>query len=169
MITICDPNFWQKLGNDDCTKLIVVVDADFGISKGGSIPWAFGDDLDFFRGVTQDFAVIMGRRTFFSIPNAPLKNRVNCVISRTIKRINGAFVFNSPDRALEKYKNAWIIGGGEIYNYALKNNLVDYAVVTQIHKSFEADKFIEQSLLKSFKKQKLFTAKNYDITSYLRA
>lgn len=169
MITICDPNFWQKLKDDDYTKLIALVDADFGVSKNENIPWSFDDDLKFFQEVTQNFAIVMGRKTFFSIPNAPLKNRINCVVSRTIKKIDGTLVFNSLEMALEKYKNAWIIGGAEIYNSALKNNLVDYAVITQVHKQFGADKFIEQSLLQSFKKKKLFTSENYDITSYLRA
>lgn len=169
MITIYDPNFWQKLKDDKCKKLIALVDADFGISKYENIPWTFDEDMHFFRKVTQNFAVIMGRRTFFSISRAPLKNRINCVVSRTIKKLNGAFVFNSLETALEQYRNAWIIGGAEIYNYALKNNLVDYAIITQIHKKFGANKFIEQMLLKNFKKKILFTAENYDITSYLRA
>ena len=41
MITICEPNFWQKLKDDDCAKLIALVDADFGVSKNENIPWSF--------------------------------------------------------------------------------------------------------------------------------
>ena len=67
MITICDLNFWQKLKDDKCKKLIALVDADFGISKYENIPWTFDEDMHFFRKVTQNFAVIMGRNTFFSI------------------------------------------------------------------------------------------------------
>lgn len=168
MITICDPNFWQKLEDNNCTKLIAVVDSDFGVSKNQDIPWIFDDDLKFFKKVTQNFAIIMGRKTFFSIKNVPLKNRINCVLSRTIKKLNGVLTFDSFEAALKQYKNAWIIGGAEIYNYALKNNLVDYAIITQVHKRFESDKFIERSFLELFKKKTLFTVKYYDITSYLR-
>ena len=168
MITICDPSFCQKLEDNNCTKLIAIVDSDFGISKNENIPWIFDDDIRFFKTVTQNFAIIMGRKTFFSIANAPLKNRVNCVLSNTIKSLHGVLIFDSLEAALRQYKNAWIIGGAEIYNYALRNNLVDYSVITQVHKKFESDKFIEKSFLESFKKKILFTTENYDITSYLR-
>lgn len=173
MITICDRNFWQKSDDDNCVKLIAVVDKNFGISKNGSIPWSFKEDLLFFKKVTENRPVIMGRTTFFSIKNAPLPNRVNCVISKNEKIVTGAFVFDSPEAAIEKYRGAWIIGGEKIFNYALSHELVDYAVITQVNKNYNADTFLDCEKIsdeKKFQKTVLFRDENlrYTITSYLR-
>lgn len=168
MIIISDPNFYQKLNSKVCLKLIAIVDEDWGVSKNGTVPWSFDDDLEFFKKATGDSTIIMGRKTFFSIPKTPLKNRTNCVISRTLKSLDGAFVFCSLEKAIEQYPNSWIIGGAEIYNYALRNNLVEWAVITQVHQKFSADNFIDSNLIKSFRKEVLFQGNNYDITSYLR-
>lgn len=169
MITICDASFYWKLQDKNCTKLIAIVDKNFGVSKNGGVPWAFDDDLKFFKAMTENSTIIMGRKTFFSIPNAPLKNRVNCVISRTLKKLKGAFVFDSLEKALAQRKNAWVIGGAAIYNYALKNNLIDYVLITQVNKNQNADSFIESSFLESFNRKILAEHKNiYSVTSYLR-
>lgn len=177
MITICDPNFWTKLADKDCTKLIAIVDSDWGVAKNGEIPWAFEEDRTFFKRLTENSTVIMGRKTFESIPNPPLKNRINCVISKTItnkpsltniKKLSDIELYGSIEEALQRHKNAWIIGGAEIYNYALRNFLVDYAVVTRVYKRTNADKFIEKAILVSqtYRKTILFQGESYNITSY---
>lgn len=182
MITICDPNFWRKLEDKDCVKLIAIVDSEWGIAKSGAISWSFPEDREFFKKVTQKCAVVMGRKTFESLGNIPLKDRINCIVSNssttTAKydindNIDVCF-FGSLEDAThtlksQSNKNIWIIGGAEIYTYALKKNLVDYAVITKVHKKFDADKFLDQSLLedpKKFQKGILYNSKEYEIIGF---
>jgi dihydrofolate reductase len=141
-------------------KLIAIVDADFGIAKNGTIQWQFKDDLNFFRQQTLWDVIVMGWTTYFSIGKAPLPNRINCVISRRLHSRKLAQqsdpdsdsvveVFQTPEQALEKYRDrdVWIIGGAMLFNYALKNGLIEQAIITQVHRSYGADLFIDESLL----------------------
>ncbi|GHU16018.1 hypothetical protein FACS189472_00150 [Alphaproteobacteria bacterium] len=147
-------------------KLIALVDQQFGISKNSEIPWSFSDDLKFFRKNTENCVVVMGRKTFFSIPNAPLINRTNCVLSVVAlpastggKGINAHAadieVYSSVEDLMRKHTDFWVIGGAEIYNYFLTNHLVNYALITQVHRNYNADKFIDESLLIEFQKKTL--------------
>ena len=138
-------------------KLIAVTDSNFGISKNEQIPWAFSDDLRFFRENTLHQVVIMGRKTYFSLPNGPLINRKNCVISTKYKELPGAEVFSTLEAAIFKYHDAWIIGGAEIYNYSLSHQLIQRALITIVNKNYNADKAIDKKLLPT-----TFTTLYYD-------
>ena len=62
-------------------EMVVAVDTNGCIGKANSIPWHLPEDLKHFKELTLNQIVIMGRRTFESLPNGPLKNRLNIVIS----------------------------------------------------------------------------------------
>lgn len=129
-------------------KLIAITDSEFGVSKDGKIPWGFGADRKFFRRVTWEQAVIMGRETYFSLPKGPLVHRRNCVISSKYTNLPGAEVFNTPeDAVIACSHDAWIIGGASIYNYVLSHGYVDIALITVAPGNYHADKFIDQALL----------------------
>ncbi|MDR1334912.1 MAG: dihydrofolate reductase [Holosporaceae bacterium] len=140
-------------------KLIAIVDADVGIAKSGKIPWQFREDLKFFRQKTQHNVIIMGWKTYFSIEKSPLPNRINCVVSGSIHPSTSSQqldnphieIFQTPEQGLEKYRNRdiWIIGGAVLFNYMLTKQLVSQAFITQVHRSYDADLFINKSLLMS--------------------
>ena len=105
-------------------SIVVAYDELRTIGKDGDIPWAgkLPADMRFFRDLTEDRAVIMGRKTFESLPDAfrPLPNRQNIVISLSQKAMAGAFVVESIDEALEiGGENAYIIGGAQVYRQTL--------------------------------------------------
>jgi dihydrofolate reductase len=147
-------------------KLIAIVDADFGLSKNGQIPWSFSEDLRFFYRKTRNHPVLMGKNTFFSINKTPLKERTNCVISSTLERIDNVQIFTSFQKMTQKYKDFWIIGGMMLYNYALENNLVDCAVITQVRQRYNADTFLNKVCFGKFFKKKLFENEKYSIIDY---
>ena len=60
---------------------IAAVDRKGAIGKGGKLPWHYSADMKFFRETTTGHAVVMGRKTWFTI-GKPLKNRLNIVLSR---------------------------------------------------------------------------------------
>lgn len=91
------------------------------IGRGGDIPWRVPEDLAHFKKVTSGHTVIMGRRTWDSLPAAarPLPGRRNVVLSRQSDLVlDDAEVLGSLERALTD-PDPWVIGGAQIYRLAL--------------------------------------------------
>jgi dihydrofolate reductase len=146
-------------------KLIITVDEDYGIAKDDLIPWAFKEDLRFFREKTIGSVVVMGRKTFFSIPQAPLDRRINCVLSRSQClncSISGAEVMESLDHVMQKYTDFWIIGGLQVYRSALEMNIVNYALITKVNRNFGADKRLPPELFSGFIQNAITHGKSND-------
>lgn len=129
-------------------KLIVAKGANDVIGKDNDLIWHLPADMRFFTQTTKGHIVIMGRRNWDSIPlkYRPLSDRVNVVITRNAAfKDPGCAVFHSIEAALHHYQQAgssqdiFIIGGGQIYNHALENDLVDEMLVTHIDQDFEGD------------------------------
>jgi len=128
-------------------SIIAAVAENGVIGKDNDLVWSLPVDMDFFKRSTKGHHVIMGRRNFESIPHKyrPLPGRPNVVLSKN-KDFDapGAVVFDSIESALEfaKSKNeveAFIIGGGKIYDLALKLDLVDIMYITEVHADYQGD------------------------------
>jgi dihydrofolate reductase len=106
------------------------------IGRAGHMPWHLPEDLAHFKRVTMGQPVIMGRKTWDSIPERfrPLPGRDNWVITRQSDwQAQGARVAHSLSEALQhigEQASAWVMGGGEMYAQALP--WADHAVVTDI-------------------------------------
>ncbi|MDR0580992.1 MAG: dihydrofolate reductase [Holosporaceae bacterium] len=148
-------------------RLIALVDSHWGVSKNEKIPWSFQEDRAFFREKTINSVVVMGRNTFSSIHYRPLKNRLNLVVSKTIKSTAEIKVFESLEEIVDKYADFWLIGGASLYNYALKNNFVRYALITRVNKNHSADKFIDAANLERFSTKIIFASKQYSISEMI--
>lgn len=103
--------------------------------------YAIPSDMTRFRMLTTGHTIIMGRKTFESLPNGALPNRRNIVISKTREQIAGCEVFASLEEALEARKEAaedecFIIGGASIYEQALP--FADKLYLTIVEKEPEA-------------------------------
>ena len=115
------------------------------IGKDGVMPWHLPEDLAHFKELTQGRPVIMGRKTWDSLPERfrPLPGRANVVVTRQVDwHENGAKPASSLREALQICENAdqvWIIGGAQIYAQALP--LADEVVVTEIDADFDGDAF----------------------------
>jgi dihydrofolate reductase len=102
-------------------KAIVAVAEDGVIGRRGDLPWRLPGDLKWFKKITLGHIVLMGRKTWESLPGA-LPGRQNWVLSRTAKNEEGMQVFRSLDEVcseIEPNVTLFIIGGGEIYSLAL--------------------------------------------------
>jgi dihydrofolate reductase len=102
-------------------KAIVAVAEDGVIGRGGDLPWRLSADLKWFKKITLGHTILMGRKTWESLPRA-LPGRQNWVLSRTVEPQEGMVVFRSMDevqKALTPTQTLFIIGGGEIYSIAL--------------------------------------------------
>ena len=110
--------------------------------------YAIPSDMTRFRMLTTGHTIIMGRKTFESLPNGALPNRRNIVISKTKEQITGCEVFASLEEALAARKEAaedecFIIGGASIYEQALP--FADKLYLTIVEKEPEhADTFFPE-------------------------
>jgi dihydrofolate reductase len=125
-------------------SIIVAIGKNNEIGKDNAMLCHLPADLKHFKEVTSGHPVIMGRKTFESLPKGPLPNRRNIVISRNKElRIEGAEVYPSLDYALLKLmdeEEIFIIGGAQIYTQILPD--ADKLYLTKIQAEFpEADTF----------------------------
>jgi dihydrofolate reductase len=125
-------------------SIIVAIGNKNEIGKGNQLLCHLPADLKHFKEITLGHTVIMGRKTFESLPKGLLPNRRNIVISRNKDlKIEGAEVYSSLDYALLKTINeeeVFIIGGAQMYKQAFPD--VDKLYLTKIHADFpDADTF----------------------------
>jgi dihydrofolate reductase len=126
------------------TALLVSAVARGGvIGRDGGIPWRIPEDMQRFRSLTMGHPVVMGRRTWESLPDRfrPLPGRGNVVVTRNPDwSAQGADRAGSVEEALEllgSEPRVFVIGGGEIYAAALP--LADELVLTEIDADVEGD------------------------------
>jgi dihydrofolate reductase len=123
-------------------SIVVAHSSNRVIGSEGGLPWHLPSDLKRFRELTSGSAVVMGRRTFESLPEAfrPLPNRRNIVLSSDPGyRAEGAEVMASLAAALEACagEECFVIGGGATYEQALQHSNLIYA--TEVDGSVEGD------------------------------
>ena len=115
------------------------------------LKWNIPKDLKRFKELTQGHSVIMGRKTFESLPS-PLPNRRNIVVTRNKEYSpEGIEVFSSVEDAIDVCKDdlqPFIIGGGEIYSQTI--NLVDKIELTRVYKDYQGDTFFPDIPLDKF-------------------
>jgi len=143
-------------------SIIAAISDDFGIGKNNDLLWNIPEDLKRFRKLTYGNTVIMGRKTWESLPRKPLPGRKNIVITDIPgERFEGAVNAFSIGDALAKCgegEDIFIIGGGSIYRQFLP--LADRLIITHVHKSAPADVYfpkIDRSIWKIIEKQEFKT------------
>ena len=115
------------------------------IGHNNTLPWHLPEDLAHFKATTLGQPVIMGRKTWDSLPVKfrPLPGRMNIVVTRqTDWHSDGAHVVHSVDEALQAcptQAQPWVIGGAELYRLAMP--LATRVVVTEIDADYEGDAF----------------------------
>ncbi len=129
-------------------SLVVAAGEDHSIGKNNGLLWKLPADMKFFKNLTWGMPVIMGRKTFESMSSKPLPGRVNIVITRNAALSSSPphlLICSSMEDALRLAeetgcKEAFVIGGGEIYNQALIKTDVIY--LTRVLGTFpDADTF----------------------------
>ena len=115
------------------------------IGKDNAMPWRLPEDMAYLRERTMGAPVIMGRKTWDSVPAKfrPLPGRRNIVVTRQVDwQAEGAEAAASLEAALALCGGApvaWVLGGAEIYRQALP--LADQAFITDIEADFEGDAY----------------------------
>lgn len=121
--------------------IIVAISENNAIGKDNDLLWHISSDLKRFKEITTGHTIIMGRKTYLSLPRRPLPNRRSIVISSNFKNDNPeVIVVNSIEKAIEaadQGKENFIIGGETVYRQFLP--LADKIYLTVVHKEYDAD------------------------------
>jgi dihydrofolate reductase len=144
------------------------------IGNRNTLPWHLPEDMAHFKRTTLGCPVIMGRKTWDSLPPKfrPLPGRLNVVVTRQADfQAEGAVCAHSLEEACAlcpPHSDAWVIGGADIYTQALP--LASSAVVTEIDANFEGDvytpQFGPQWTATAREKQKSVTGLNFSFVTY---
>ena len=122
--------------------IVVAMTRDGVIGMGGTIPWDLPEDRRLFRRLTEGNTVIMGRRTFESLP-APLPRRHNIVLSCTPRLLAGATACASFREALATGwrlgRPVFVVGGVELYRKALP--IADTLHISWVEGDYAGDRF----------------------------
>lgn len=132
-------------------SIVVAVADNNAIGAKGKLLWRLPKDMQYFKEVTWGHHVLMGRKTWDSIPPkfSPLPGRTNIIVTRQEGFVcEGCLVVKSVEEGIEQARNAgelelMIIGGGEIYKQALP--LTNKIYLTKVHHTFaDADTFFPE-------------------------
>ena len=160
-------------------NIILALDSMRGIGKNNKLPWNIPNELRYFSKLTRgngNNAIIMGRKTWESLPNKPLLKRENLILSKNLitdKVINNTIVksFDSIDAVLKfsnnKYDSLWVIGGEQIYKEFINNyeSIIDNIYLTCINKSYDCDSFFPK-LNSIWKLKTIEKSENPDLYEY---
>lgn len=140
--------------------IIAAVSINNVIGNKNKLIWKLSNDLKRFKNLTTNHSVIMGRKTFESLPN-PLPDRDNIVITRDTNYSKPNIqVCSSIEDAINLTKTdtqPFIIGGGEIYSQTI--NIVDKIELTRVHEEFDGDAYFPEIPLDIFE---LINEENYN-------
>ena len=136
---------WEREKQQKNITMIAAVAENNALGMDNKLIWHLSNDLKRFKNLTKGHHVIMGRKTFESMPKA-LPNRTNVVITRQAEySAENAHVVNTLEAALalaQEDDRPFIIGGGEIYRQAMA--FCDCIELTRVHEDFEADTFFPE-------------------------
>ena len=140
--------------------IIAAVSINNIIGNKNKLIWKLSNDLKRFKNLTTNHSVIMGRKTFESLPN-PLPDRNNIVITRDTNYSKPNIqVCSSIEDAINLTKTdtqPFIIGGGQIYTQTI--NIVDKIELTRVHEEFDGDAYFPEIPLDIFE---LINEENYN-------
>ena len=125
--------------------LVLAMDVHGLIGSNNDLPWHFSEDLKYFKELTLNHKVLMGRKTYDSIFNRlgkPLPKRDNLVVTRKIDSINGCRIINDLNQFLKTPTDdlVFIIGGKQIFEQSI--DFIDEMYITHVKHLYEGDTFI---------------------------
>lgn len=161
--------------------IVAMCNSNYGIGLNGTLPWRLPKDLKFFAQVTKftkdktkSNAVIIGRKTWHSLPtiSRPLPNRVNIIISNTITskselmanqkaNLDDIHICKSYSDAIDliskelshRIENVYVIGGSQLYQSAFEYKNFNRLYLTRVYSDIKCDTFLQpKNFLQSFQK-----------------
>ena len=127
--------------------IIAAIAKNNALGKNNDLIWHLPEDLKRFKKVTTGHHILMGRNTFESI-GRPLPNRTTIIITKNENYVQeGCLIANSVEQAIKmahEDDQIFIIGGAQVYEYAMKHDFADALDITLVHHEFDADVFFPE-------------------------
>jgi len=127
-------------------SVIVAIARNRAIGKDNRLLWHIPGDLKRFKRLTTDHAVIMGKKTYESLPVRPLPNRINIVLTdNRDEQLEGCVMAYSLEDAVAKCPEndeTFVIGGGSVYRQFMP--LAEKLYITLVHRDYEGDTFFPE-------------------------
>lgn len=156
-------------------KLIWAQTKEGVIGNDNALPWTIKEEMQHFRQTTLNSAVLMGRKTFLSMQNKPLPNRVNYVLTRDVKakqkNQNNLYFINDLSDVIKKYQHKvnddlYVIGGNAVISKAI--DLADEIIRTIIKKDCKGNIKIDELNFTNFDKIKIVEKEDFYIEYFKR-
>ena len=136
-------------------RAILACDQEWGIGKAGTLPWTHNSaDLKWFKECTTGGVVAMGKATWDSLPNKPLPNRNNIVVTSSKDDYNGGgyhyVKFETAKTELvnmDKLQDVWIIGGAKLVDGLL--HIIDEIWLSRIPGTYDCDTFLPRNIIET--------------------
>ena len=134
-------------------SIIVAIASNYAIGKDNDLLWHISSDLQRFKRITEGHFIIMGKKTYYSLPRRPLPKRTNMVITDVAnEQIDDCLMAYSIEDAVNKMdinNENFVIGGGSIYKQFMP--IANKLYITRVHKDYEADTFFPEISLTEWK------------------
>jgi len=163
---------WQFKMN---ITLIAAISENNVIGKDGQIPWRIREDMVRFKELTINHPVIIGRKTYESLPQKfrPLPQRENIILSRNLRSNEDVHIARSVEEVLVLIddRESYVIGGAEVYKAFLP--LAHRMEITKVHENFDGDAYFpiikwNEWLQIHEKRNKSASGIDYSFFSYIR-
>lgn len=161
--------------------ILVAFDDNRVIGNNGKLPWHIPKDLELFKKRTWGHPVIMGRKTWESLPKKPLPGRTNIILSSNFVEIPTTHLARCtgiPRTEIRVYDNleeavkwcrgrneSFIIGGGQVYKSAMK--IADRIIVCKVHGKFAGDTYFPKIGWR-WRKKSIEHHPGFDVVEYRR-
>jgi dihydrofolate reductase len=152
---------------------IMAVDPKGVVGINNGLPWHYPSELDHFHQVTDKQVIVMGRKTFETMPQNILKDRIPIVFSRNklSSRFDGSIkctIISSIQEFLSiqsswSYPKIFMIGGAQIAHLFLEYDLISEFIITKIHRPYKGDVYFNLTLLDGWHQTILTQMKDYTI------
>lgn len=151
-------------------NLIAAFDPKGVIGQDNNLPWRIKEDLAFFRKITTNNIVIMGRKTYESI-GKPLPNRLNIVVTKN--KVEGK-IYSFPNfeeavgfcEKLNLNKKIFVIGGQKLYKYVLDKKLVDKMYISKISKNYNGNIYFPEIIEEEWDKKLFQKFEEFELWTY---
>lgn len=139
--------------HDKKISIIVAIASNYAIGKDNDLLWHISKDLKRFKELTESHYIVMGKRTYYSLPKRPLPKRTSLIITdvegEVIDNCLMAYSIEDAINKMDSNNENFIIGGGSIYKQFMP--LADKLYITRVHKDFDADTFFPEISLDEWK------------------
>lgn len=156
---------------------IAACDPQGVMGKNGDLPWHFSEDLSNFRRITLDNVMIMGYKTYLSMPVRAFEERTSFVFTKS-HEINPKLA--TPVSSLAELidlcssqtyltdKTYFVIGGGMIFELFFTHSLIESAIITHVKKSYEGDTYFPLHYLHLWPRKSVQETKEFLISTYCK-